>query len=152
MASECPTAVIAEDKHAWIATPENAATIQGLLDQGKRVCVLAPRRSGKTTLACLLNVDYHVVTGMYPAQLAREICEERKGVWRTVVTTAQMMSMKISMKIKPGAVIAFDEFGVFPTARLDSFINTPGPKLFIGTPLEGKTFAEDDRFDACFEW
>jgi ABC-type polar amino acid transport system ATPase subunit len=147
MASECPTAVIAEDKHAWIATPENAATIQGLLDQGKRVCVRAPRGSGKTTLTCLLNVDYHVVTGKYPAQRAREICEEQKGVWRTVVTAGQLMRMNI----EPGAVIAFDEFEFFPTTLLDSFLDAPGPKLFIGTPYGDQTFAED-RFDACFKW
>jgi hypothetical protein len=138
---------MAKDKPVWISTPENAATIQGLLDQRKRVLVLAPRRSGKTTLIRLLDVDCHVTSGQKTAELARENSEGSGAMLRRVVTIGELTCVK-----ELPAVIAFDEFEVFPKVFLDPFIDTSGPKLFIGTPLNGDTFADDDRFDACFKW
>jgi len=124
-----------------IATAENILSIQRFLEDGKRVRVLAPRRSGKTELALALECDYHVVT----TPLQQQLVQGRVADLRAVVTTFD------AVIDNPDAVIVLDEFLWLPRS-IKQYFQSPRPILCIGTPLEcGGHMWDDVPFDVTVD-
>lgn len=120
-----------------IATRERADRLGALLSQGKKVLLMAPRRSGKSHLIQMIQDTIKVGVVVTTCKRARDALGADN-----VVTREELLDTEEG---REGEVMIFDE----PWVMEDTwkFAERDGGCLFIGTPTEGGEEVAGDHFD-----